>query len=143
MKFQSMKPFIRTLYEEMEELLWRTMSKLSSQSIYQIKQKMTLQGKPQQPELLVLDVYNKKKKPIKMIDIGTKAKSLFLPSPLELDENVILLWSIPKRLLILYEINNGRSSKETAIELFLSKLLQHSIVEKVLHQKASPALPSI
>ena len=25
-------------------------------------------------------------KPIKMIDIGTKAKSLFLPSPLELDE---------------------------------------------------------
>ena len=78
-----------------------------------------------------------------MIDIGIKAKSLFLPSPLELDENVILLWSIPKRLLILYEINNGRSSKETAIELFLSKLLQHPIVEKVLHQKASPALPSI
>ena len=68
-----------------------------------------------------------------MIDIGTKAKSLFLPSPLELDENVILLWSIPKRLLILYEIKNGRSSKETAIKLFLSKLLQHSIVEKVLH----------
>ena len=60
-----------------------------------------------------------------MIDIGTKAKSLFLPSPLELDENVILLWSIPKRLLILYEINNGRSSKETAIK--------HSIVEKLLH----------
>ena len=41
-----MKPFIRTLYEEMEELLWRAMSKLSSQSIYQIKQEMTLQGKP-------------------------------------------------------------------------------------------------
>ena len=82
----------------------------------------------------MLDVYNKKKKkPIKMIDIGTKAKSLFPPSPLELDENVILLWSNPKRLLILYETNNGRSSKETAIELFLSKLLQHSIVEKVLH----------
>ena len=128
-----MKPFIRTLYEEMEELLWRTMSKLSSQSIYQIKQKMTLQGKPEQLELLVLDVYNKKKKPIKMIDIGTKAKSLFLPSPLELDENVILFWSIPKRLFILYEINNGRSSKETDIELFLLKLLQHSIAEKVLH----------
>ena len=38
-------------------------------------------------ELLELDVYNKKKmKPIKMIDIGTKVKSLCITSPLELDK---------------------------------------------------------
>ena len=43
-------------------------------------------------ELLELNVYNKKKmKPVKMIDIGTKAKSLFLPSS-ELQEKEEVPW---------------------------------------------------
>jgi len=37
--------------------------------------------------LLELDVFNKKMtKPLKIVDIGSKAKSLFLPSPLKLTE---------------------------------------------------------
>ena len=56
---------------------------------------MTLQGKPPAMQLLeleVYDVYNKKMKPIKMIDIGTKDKSWFLPSPSELNEKEELFW---------------------------------------------------
>ena len=52
-----------------------------------------------------------------MIDIGAKAKSLFLPSPLELEK-----YCFRKYCLNCY-------SKETAIKL-LSKLLLHSIAEK-------------
>ena len=86
-KFQSMKALIHILYKEMEELLWRTMSKfVKSKHISNQTEDGTTRKTPA-IELLELDVYNKKNmKPVKMVDIGTKAKSLFLPSPLELDE---------------------------------------------------------
>ena len=63
-----------------------------------------------------------------MMDIGTKAKSLFLPSPLELGEKEDGFQKDFK----LYEINNRRSLIDTAIKHFLSKLLLHSIAEKEL-----------
>ena len=65
----------------MEELLWRTMSKFVK-SKHQTEDDTT--RKIPAIEFLELDVFNQKKmKPIKMIDIGTKTQSLFLPSPLE------------------------------------------------------------
>ena len=86
-KFQSTKPLIHFLYEEMKKLLWNTMSKfVKSKHLSNQTDDGTIRKTPA-TELLELDVYNKKKmKPIKMTDIGTKAKSLFIPSPLELDK---------------------------------------------------------
>ena len=86
-KFQSTKPLIHSLYEEMEKLLWNAMSKfVKSKHLSNQTDDGTIRKTPV-TELLELDMYNKKKmKPIKMIHIGTKAKSLFIPSPLELDK---------------------------------------------------------
>ena len=60
-KFQSMKPLIHILYEEMEELLWRTMSKFvkSKQLSNQTEDGAT--RKTPTIELLELNVYNKKR----------------------------------------------------------------------------------
>ena len=71
----------------MEKLLWNTMSKfVKSKHLSNQTDDGTIRKTPA-TELLELDVYNKKKmKPIKMIDIGTKAKSLFIPSPLASDK---------------------------------------------------------
>ena len=114
-----MKPLIHILYEVMEELLCRTMTKFvnSEHLSNQIEDGTT--RKTPAIELLELDVYNKiKMKPIKMVDIETQIKRLLLGR------------SILERLLKLYEINNRRSSKETIIKIFLSKLLLHSVAEK-------------
>ena len=90
-----MKPLIHILYEEMKELLWRTMSKFVKSKHLSDETEDEATGKTPAIELLELV--------IKIIDIGTKAKLLFLPSPLELDKK---RRSILKRLLKLYEINN-------------------------------------
>ena len=83
----STKPLIHFLYKEMEKLLWNTMSKFVKSKHLSNKTDDDTIRKAPATELLELDVYNKKKiKPIKMIDIGTKAKSLFIPSPLDLDK---------------------------------------------------------
>jgi len=86
-KFQLMKPRIHILYEEMEKLLWSTMSKfVKTKHLRSQKEDGSTKQTPA-IELLELDVFNKKMtKPLKMVDIGSKAKSLFLPSPLELTE---------------------------------------------------------
>ena len=85
-KFQPMKPLIHIFYEETDELLWRTMSKFVKSKHLSNQTKDGTTRKTTAFELLELDVYNKKKmKLMKMIDIGTKAKSLFLPCPFELD----------------------------------------------------------
>ena len=86
-KFQSMKPRIHILYEEMEmeKLLWSTMSKfVKTKHLRSQKEDGSTKQAPAN-ELLELDVFNKKMtKPLKIVDIGSKAKSLFLPSPLKL-----------------------------------------------------------
>ena len=84
---QSVKLLIHFLYQEIEKSLWNTRSKfVKSKHLSNQTSDGTIRKIPA-TELLDLDVYNKKKmKPIKMIDIGTKAKILFIPSPLELDE---------------------------------------------------------
>jgi len=82
-----MKPRIHILCEEMEKLLWSTMSKfVKTKHLRSQKEDGSTKQTPA-IVLLELDVFNKKMtKPLKMVDIGSKAKSLFLPSPLELTE---------------------------------------------------------
>ena len=117
-KFQSMKPLIHSLYEEIEKLLWNTMSKfLKSKHLSNQTNDGTIRKTPV-TELLELDMYNKKKmKPIKMIHIGTKAKSYTIPIGVGQKRR-----SVQERLLKLYVFNSRRSSKETTIQLLLSKL---------------------
>ena len=86
-KFQSKKPHIHILYDEMEKLLWQTMSKFIKTKQLSSQKEDGSTKQTSATELIWLDVYNKKLiKPIKMVDIGTKAKSLFPPSTFDLSE---------------------------------------------------------
>ena len=60
-KFQSMKPLIQILYEEMKELLWRTMSKFVKSKHLSNQTEDGTTRKTPAIEFLELDVYNKKK----------------------------------------------------------------------------------
>ena len=86
-KFQSMKPLIHILYEEMETLLWNVMAKFVK-SKYLTNKKDGEKCAVSANELLLVQTADKNVvKNLKNIDIGTKAKGLFLPSALDIDEN--------------------------------------------------------
>ena len=86
-KFQSMKPLIHILYEEMETLLWNVMAKFVKSKYLTNKnngEKRALAGN----ELLLGQTADTNVvKNLKNIDTGTKAKGLFLASALDIDEN--------------------------------------------------------
>ena len=86
-KFQSLKPLIHILYEEMETLLWNVMAKFVK-SKYLTNKKDGEKCAVSANELLLVQTAEKNVvKNLKNIDIGTKAKGLFLPSALDIDEN--------------------------------------------------------
>ena len=82
-----MKPLIHILYEEMETLLWNVMAKFVK-SKYLTNKKDGEKCAVSANELLLVQTADKNVvKNLKNIDIGTKAKGLFLPSALDIDEN--------------------------------------------------------
>ena len=82
-----MKPLIHILHEEMETLLWNVMAKFVK-SKYLTNKKDGEKCAVSANELLLVQTADKNVvKNLKNIDIGTKAKGLFLPSALDIDEN--------------------------------------------------------
>ena len=85
-KFQSMKPLIHTLYEEMGTLLWNIMAKfVKSKHLTEMKdgEKHALSVS----KLLLVNTCHKDVvKGLRHVDIGTKASGLFLSSSLSIGE---------------------------------------------------------
>ena len=86
-KFQSMKPLIHILHEEMGTLLWNVLAKfVKSKHLTENKdgEKCALSAN----QLLLVKTSDKNVvKGLRHIDIGTKASGLFLPSALEIGED--------------------------------------------------------
>ena len=84
--FQSMKPKIYILYSEMEKLLFIVMSKFVRSKHLVCDKHSTKSTKSANDMLMIKLSDNNVIKPIKLIDIGTKAKSTFSETVFDIEE---------------------------------------------------------